>query len=556
MYMRIIKPLFRKFKKHFLFFPSIFCLLLLLYWSCTRIDYGYQRSKDFSVADAKEWWFGTFKKSGDYNYLDPNSLYTPKLELGNNNWGIKDPSWLNAKAYSIGQIKVVELPLIYRKGVVIIPDGNPLSNADFVRTANSIVSKCLIIRLADGKIVVRVLQITPSFKHAKQKGFDVSENSSSFIQSDFDGYYMVRNWNESQVKNWRIQNGKKLGGFLFQKQTHSPRSQAVNIGGVGSHDSVGFDAMPQPWWVALNNAINNQGGFECTSYSTSGDQPQLPANCVTWTSTSGGGSNNIDLPEINLDDPNTFGDCAGAVNYEECFCQTYGLGCGGGNGGYGSDGGVIEMEDSFRTAYPCQSDIIESMYNLDSFTTSIIRDLFNVNDSINMNIGYKVLPNGVDADTRIQLGGLTVNLKIRMSKFVLDSSTKEYIAVTFIHEAIHAYLYLQEQNLRRHLIDSATYLQRFGFFSWQAYNVNDPHHVSMANSYITHMANAVRNYNPLVSDTIANALAWGGLSGTSAWQSRSDTNFINVINYSLRNQGRNSWISFPVLYNSYVTICL
>lgn len=408
---------------------------------------------------------------------------------------IKDPSWLNAKAYSIGQIKVVELPLIYRKGVVIISDKNILSTPDFVRTANSIVSKCLIIRLADGRIVVRVLQITPSFKHAKEKVFDVSENSSSLIQSDFEGFYMVRNWNESQVKNWRIENGKKLGGFLFQKKTHNPKSQVINLGGTGSQDSIGY-SVNQPWWIALLNAINNSGNFECTSYSTSGDQPQLPENCITWTNTSGDGS-----PDINLDDPNSYDDCAGAVNYQECFCQTFGLGCGGdgGGGGNGNSGGMFSLSqiNTDEITHPCLLNAINAIgaSGHKSLFLKLYQKYFN-GQANNYKIRYVQNDNLVNSSNNqiashvdfVALSDGSKEVVVSLNKTFMQNSSIQYVSAVILHEITHAYLYFQKPNL-----------------------TEAQHHDEFLNSYSGSIASSLKELYPLLSDTDAYSLGLQGL---------------------------------------------
>ncbi len=434
--------------------------------------------------------------------MDPNSLFTPKFDLIKSEFGIKDPSWLNAKAYSIGQMKVVELPLVYRKGIAIIPDKDLLSKVDFVRTANAIISKCLIIRLADGKIVVRVLQIIPSFKHAKESAFDVSENSASLIKPDFDGYYMVRNWNESQIKNWRIANGKKMGGFLFQKRIHSPSSQVISLGGSGSVGDVGYDAASVgSWWYALLTAINNSSSFGCTEYSTSGDQPQLPENCITWTNY----DNNF--PDINLDDPSTFGECANAVNYQECFCQTYGLGCGndGSGGGNGSGGGMFSLSqiNTDEVTNPCLLNAINAIGSdgHKSLLLKLYQTYFN-GDNNNFKIRYvqndglvNANNNQISSHTDINtLPDGTKEVVISINKAHMQYASVQYVSAVILHEITHAYLFFQRPNL-----------------------LSTEHHDEFLNGLSGSIASSLKELYPSLSINDAKSLGLQGLEDIYLW---------------------------------------
>jgi uncharacterized membrane protein YgcG len=82
-----------------------------------------------------------------------------------------------------------------------------------------------------------------------------------------------------------------------------------------------------------------------------------------------------------------------------------------------------------------------------------------------------------------------LKVKIRFKASVYAATTKEYIAVTIMHEALHAYL------------DS------------RGITLSDPSHITMATDYINMMADDLKDMFPTMSNDSAYALAWSGLEG-------------------------------------------
>ncbi|POY35117.1 hypothetical protein C3K47_17100 [Solitalea longa] len=82
---------------------------------------------------------------------------------------------------------------------------------------------------------------------------------------------------------------------------------------------------------------------------------------------------------------------------------------------------------------------------------------------------------------------------IELNGNVLPNASKEMIATTIIHEALHAYMDYSGIN---------------NYF-------ND--HDSMGAAYVDEMANALKELFPTLSYSDATALAWGGLHESMAW---------------------------------------
>lgn len=108
---------------------------------------------------------------------------------------------------------------------------------------------------------------------------------------------------------------------------------------------------------------------------------------------------------------------------------------------------------------------------------------------------------------------------------MLNTASKDYIAATLIHEAIHAYII----RMRPHSfpggggdgMDSATFVQHFPIY--MQYGPANAQHYEMATNYVTFMKNTIQGLNPTLTNYNAEALAWGGLEMTTVWQSRADS---------------------------------
>jgi len=56
----------------------------------------------------------------------------------------------------------------------------------------------------------------------------------------------------------------------------------------------------------------------------------------------------------------------------------------------------------------------------------------------------------------------------------------------------------------------------------------------MASNYVIKMKNVIQSFNPNVHDSVATAIAWGGLENTTAWFAKSDTTASRRINWNAR----------------------
>ncbi len=100
-------------------------------------------------------------------------------------------------------------------------------------------------------------------------------------------------------------------------------------------------------------------------------------------------------------------------------------------------------------------------------------------------------------------------------------STKEYIAVTYAHETLHAligYFNVTDPDKGKELFPI--------FYEWPSYE--DGQHLTMANRYVDLMANVVLQINPNMPSIDAKCLAWNGLQGTRVYDiQRSNYDSVN-----------------------------
>ncbi len=180
-------------KKHLLYYVGIALLFLA---SCqkgtdTKVP---APGTTFSANDAKEWYYGSFKKSGEWQQ---SPLKGKKL-----------PDWNSARYKKIGEQEIIEFDLSANTTKFKLFTRGDISAADKKRIANAAVSRVLFIKAKSGKILVREIQFIPDMDYAQKKGFDIAENEIGKIQPDFSGIIVSKKWDGTEVARNMLKNGK------------------------------------------------------------------------------------------------------------------------------------------------------------------------------------------------------------------------------------------------------------------------------------------------------------------------------------------------------------
>jgi hypothetical protein len=176
------------------------------------------------------------------------------------------------------------------------------------------------------------------------------------------------------------------------------------------------------------------------------------------------------------------------------------------------------------SGYPCAQTVLLQMPDCNEQIKSILSDVFGVNDEVNIKFTVNSnLHDTVVGQERVTNGSLTSYMStVELNPKYLFGS-QDFIAATLLHEAIHAYISYQRRNL-----DSTTFKTKFPIY-WEFRN-NEAQHNEMASNYLNMIKNFIKGINANISNDVAEALAWGGLTKTDTWKSKSSTDKAKILN--------------------------
>ena len=113
---------------------------------------------EFNAMAAKEWFYGSFKKSTEYaSYYSAKTTETARYSSKPSG---KLPDWTRSTYRKVGRIEIVEFPLIKAKTTMSVPTAG-LSKQDVKRIAEASLTRLAIIKNPNGKILVREIYYIP-----------------------------------------------------------------------------------------------------------------------------------------------------------------------------------------------------------------------------------------------------------------------------------------------------------------------------------------------------------------------------------------------------------
>ncbi|MBO0932164.1 hypothetical protein [Fibrella aquatilis] len=183
---------------------------LLFCFSCEREsvtdkpDSAFSTLTDKTVLAAKKW-------------HDSQRLNTA-ARLGDEGNNEKTLNWLKAVSYTIGNETIVELPLAYKQlqGMAITKSGNNKKTGEpyqrLVKEDISVISKYVIVKDVDGHYKALVMKVVGSLLfYASHKQEELNANSYKSVPTDFSGYVLFYDWNETMLYGYRYQVGQLIG---------------------------------------------------------------------------------------------------------------------------------------------------------------------------------------------------------------------------------------------------------------------------------------------------------------------------------------------------------
>jgi len=187
--------------------------VILIAIGCQKIldEPSFKVNAEFDAAFVKEWYYGTFKKSSEW--------------LSSVEHGKKIPDWKHPVYKKIGNIKIIEYPLIKanKKIPVLSEKFLPLER---VKLSEASVDRIVFVQKNDGKISVRELSFIPEWDYLKSNNFDIIDEVVSNNAKNFIGQLLVNDWSGKQVSKWQIHNGsfKKI-----KRKINAPVNTSSNI---------------------------------------------------------------------------------------------------------------------------------------------------------------------------------------------------------------------------------------------------------------------------------------------------------------------------------------
>lgn len=193
---------------------------------------------------------------------------------------------------------------------------------------------------------------------------------------------------------------------------------------------------------------------------------------------------------------------------------------------------VVNVTDSLEN-FPCAKSLLTSISSLKDSISGLINTTFNTNTDFNIrfipeNFGANSNEDGAFNVTSIKPkngynhnAGIIFNSTISINEDIMKYASKEYILVTMYHELLHAYIALEKVRLSptEFATKYPSINAAFVFGPGGAFDFTKPifvkGHGVMGEYFINGLINAVKSYNPSLSDSTATALAVSGMFNQS-----------------------------------------
>lgn len=339
---------------------------------------------------------------------------------------------------------------------------------------------------------MRTVTFIPAPQYAREHNYDISSNTLKNPDPRFSGWLVVKGWNETIVNFWEIQDGKRVKKLKVTEKT-------VNT----ANRESSFNCYEDPY-AEITGAM-------CVG-EVCGDEPCNTENCDHWIIYVNIGTQlTCDYSEDPDDDP--WGDCMLNGGTEDCVCQVLGL-CDADDPcelyGIDCDGGENAPILQNNVTNPCIKNSVDNAISLDcrNKITNFINQVFVNSETYHLYFEDGVLTgSSVNDDAYTTTGPLSsfpneIKTIIKFNTSQLSGSSKEYIAATILHEAVHAWVNYKFpvpiENAEQHNLMASTY--RFNM-----------------------MFDALKEMFPNLNDQDAIDLTWGGMFDTILFNSKSAT---------------------------------
>jgi hypothetical protein len=233
--------------KHKALTAAFLIAVIIFFQACKKFDFFSKQSKtqEFTLAEAKEWYYGVFKKSEEFkNSLPGNEFDATLVQKANSNNRtyptVKYPYWNLGIKQSTASWGIVEFPIMYTLNKISIPGTSQLKEVDRQRVYKAISNRLLIIKSPNGSITTRIVNYIPEKSYLERKGSDISDERLLKLHKEFTGYIFIRKWNEQILAGYKIENGDITGIMKFNAGRNSAvqNSNRTNMGETCTDECV------------------------------------------------------------------------------------------------------------------------------------------------------------------------------------------------------------------------------------------------------------------------------------------------------------------------------
>jgi hypothetical protein len=459
---------------------AVFALFGFIIWSCQKESSKTETDKS-DVGIAKEWWYGSFRKTPEYSSINLASPLAPPTSSSSK----KYPDWAKAISYKKYNFDIVEVPLYHITNNVLLPGMQNLPLPEAARIAKSVTNKLILIKKTDGTTVVRVASIIPSADYAKNNSYDISKLHPNSLPTDFDGYLTIADWKMGLKNFLQIENGKPVKKLRIYKEGYLPKKKTNSTAGQRMVCPEPYEVPHMVWVCAIvpsgDNVADQQHCDEIGHWEEMGTVTVYP-DCYDDGEEEGEGIE----------------ECLNTNTPEFCDCAIWGLGCEPDGGG--GDSPLPELENHVDD--PCLKNLVNQVINADcrNRITSFINNTFANSDRIHLYFEDNPILNNTGTDANTSFHPLNspnwYKIQISLNNNALNNSSSEYIAATILHESVHA---------------------------WIIYTFNDAqtaaqeHNLMASTSRFNMMKQQLLQMFPGLGDQTASDLTWGGLGATVAY---------------------------------------
>jgi hypothetical protein len=323
--------------------------MIFTFHGCQK-DFGENTIDIFSQSEAKEWYYGTFKKSPEWQQ--------------SNEKGKKLPDWKNGTYRRVGNMEIVEFPLMKERKTHSIPSASKLSISDISKIADGSLSRIVFIRTSNIEIFVRELDYIPNIDFLKLKGYDISDIELGNRENNFSGRIITKKWDGTILSTRISENGKitKTG-----KRINNVNLKSLSLTSA-TKDNCEY--------------IVTEDYEKICFFSLVGDDVWEFLRCTEWEPTG-----NYSIDEYCYSD--TYECDYGST--ESCECQLYGMGCEG-NSDVGNDGDGSDSDDGLSNI------VVVNMPDEPFTNIQEVLDCFNIGSGAYLRI-YSTEPNPGSGDT-------------------------------------------------------------------------------------------------------------------------------------------------------------